>query len=229
MIRINLLPDECKKRTRYPVGWVVAVVFFATVLLFALLSSWLYCSVRIPSLEARHEALTQETRLLLEQSAELEHMEKQTVALEQYIESVETLYGRRVIWSRFLHDAREAFRKINAEQVNQGRGVRLIRVAGHGRLFQLEGEVAADDMNEAEEIAQKVLSGLMGEAPLAVDSEEDDGISGVPPRKLVADGWPRIARVEPVDRDVSVQINGKMNAVKVFAFTIEMLVRLNVE
>lgn len=201
MIRINLLPDEYKKRKRHPAGLIAVSFLLAALTLFAVLASWWYGSTVIPSLEKRYSVVAEEKKHLLEKVAELQHMQKQSIALEGYIKAVESFYGKRVLWSRFLQDLQNVLRE-DAKNHESGRGnIRLIRIAGYGKALRLEGEIEAVSPDKADAALQDMMVTLMESTINADGLEVPGGVAATPLKGLLAEEGFRLIRIEPVEQE----------------------------
>lgn len=224
MIRINLLPKELKPHPRRSTRWIAVTALLCTMILLSLLASLAYSRAIIPSLATRLNTLKTEQQSLHAQTTELVHIERQADAFALYTATVEELYSRRIIWSRFLHGVREVFKQTGAGINRENETLRLIQVAGHGRRLRLEGEVSAGDLDRAKHIAAEILAALRDDGIALHEAEskgEPAGLAKTALHELVAEGWPRLIRVEPVEASNQAETG----AARIFAFVIEMLVR----
>lgn len=235
MIDINLLPPEFRKRKSPPVGWILFALTGILVAVLALLGAWRYKAKVIPLLTARLGELRTEEAMLLVKTGELEHAAARISELERHVETMIFMYNRRIIWSRFLQDVKQVVTALNkpvklienVEEVDSFEDadpnlVWLTRVAGYGRTLYLDGKVDAPTREKAEETAAALIDGLRNSVPPTyAGSSDDGGLASAPLRQLMAEGWPRLSRVEPV----SVKGAGQDGGAGTFDFAIEVLLR----
>lgn len=110
MIRINLLPQEFRRRSGPSINQdaLIVVAGVVVVLLVGAFWAWLHF-VRIPYAEDREQELAAEKRGLEAQVKQLEEMERQIAQIQRRIDVLDSLRAQKVEWARTMWDFAELF------------------------------------------------------------------------------------------------------------------------
>lgn len=217
MIHINLLPEDMRRPKRRGSGWFFVALALAALLALAGFAIRRHQTVTIPALEASLRDLRNERDSLEDGRREADALNARAAGLDEYARQVTGLYGRRVIWSKILHDIKAAVNEAAAGDagVREGKGLWLTRVAGYGRLMTLDGRAAAPTREEARELAATLTRGIGEYDPPHGDAAQG-GIASVPLRDLLEEGWPLLKKVEPLSD------GGTAPGLETVEFTIEL-------
>lgn len=197
MININLLPPEYRKREKPPRLWQALSAALLAATLVGAAGVVRYGAGVVPGLEARLKGLQEERAVLSQAEAELSGIEARLSGLTGGVDMAKNFYSRRIIWSKILQDLKD---------IVAGKGVRLTRMAGYGKLLTLDGtspKTPAETTLQADALLREIRN---------YSPPPGTGLAAAPFRNLLDDGWPIVRRVEANENggsDFSIELQFK--------------------
>lgn len=190
MIRLNLLPEDWKKRERKQLGWIAAMLALMGLFAAVLWGIRDYTREIIPRLEKENLALSEENSELRAAAMELERIDAGADELDAALAAYRARFTQAFAWSGILRNVDAIFAASSA--ADDLARVELTRVAGHGRTLVLDGTVRA----ASKEIAM-VRVGLLAKE---IREYAPEG-GGAAMSSLLAEGWPVVKKADWADGD----------------------------